>query len=445
MTLTLILASVVVLLLVVAAWTLVLRREALESAGQNSEAARTGAALAPASHGAPQGPPQGRRFRLAAPDDSGRELLGEVVDGDETLLFGHEAAGVVGLPIAWNGIAQGVPTIAGALSKGEVVRIIGPQHLIDGIRAGALDPTLTSTGAIGVVKGPDGKFVGQLRFESAQEAAVPASVAGPLLLFQAASVVTMQYYLHQITSRLVVIQQGIDELKRALTAQTAGQVRGAQSMVRDLEAFGARGVPLSVDDRPKLQHAEAQVRQAYETLMDRCAHFDRQVKAAVADDGSIRPKVKADDFKRLLGAQSEEAARDALLAAEAIAVRLRIARLRALAETDAAPERQEVVRENLQRELDELRAAFGSLHAPFDRLNVRREAVDRRWLTSVDAELENHRHSTKGLRALLRTPVRRVLPPPTPEQPWLVELRQGPHGVESRYAVLEATVEEVPA
>lgn len=382
----------------------------------------------------------GGRFRLAAPDGPEHDLLGEVVEARESLLFGTDDAGTLGLPVAWNGIAQLVPTIAGALSKGEVVRVIGPQHLIDGIREGALYSTVTSTGAIGAVKGPNGQFVGHLRFESAQEAAIPVSVAGPLLLFQAASVVTMQYYLHQITTRLMDIQEGIDDLKRILSAQTVGKVRSAASMVQDLEGFATRGVSLSADDRKKLQDAETQVREAYETLKDRGADFERSVRASVDDDGAINTKSK--EFKKLLGQRSEEGARDAVLLVEAIAVRVRISRLRAFAEIDAAPERHDIVCENLEREFDELRDAFASLREPFDRLNVRHEAIPRSWVRGIDDELEGYRERTKSLRALLRTPVRRVLPQPGPEQPWVVELRQGSSGVESRYAVLEGTAEE---
>lgn len=213
----------------------------------------------------------------------------------------------------------------------------------------------------------------------------------------------MQYHLHQITSRLVAIQEGIDDVKRALSAQSAGQVRSAASMAEDLEAFAARGVPFSADDRMKLQQAETQVREAHETLNDKLAHFERVVSRAVDDDGAITPKFKSDEFKRLLTSTAEDAARDALLAVEAIAVRVRITRLRAFAEIDAAPERHEVVRDNLERELEKLRAAFTRLRAPSDRLNVRREAVEERgWWSSVDDELDRHRQQTKRLRALIR-------------------------------------------
>lgn len=382
-----------------------------------------------------------RSFVFVAPDRPDEALSGDIMAARESLLFGggnEGDAGATGMPRAWNGIAQMVPTIMGALSRGEVVRITGPQHLVDGLRAGTLRSTLTSTGPIGVVKGPDGRFVGHLRFDSASEAKVPATVAGPLLLFQAASVVTMQYYLHQITTRLMDIQSGIDDLKQALSAQTAGKIRAAASMVQDLEGFLAQGVPLNADDRSKLQLAEAGVREAHEQLRENLGGFGRKVNAAVDDDDAIRPGVDKAMLKTLLTSTADDAARDALLAMEATVIRVRLMRLRAFAEMDASPERLEVVRENLERELEQLREAYDQLRPPFDRLNLRRQTVEDRWRTNAAvSELDQYRAKTRATRALIRTPPRRVLPAAAQEQPWLVELRQGPKGVESRYALLE--------
>ena len=361
-----------------------------------------------------------RQFSFVSPDGQDQSLSAEILAAHDSLLFkaGDEPQG--------------------ALSRGEVVRVIGPQHLIDGLKAGVLQPTLTSTGALGVVKGPNGQFVGHLRFGSAMEAKVPATVAGPLLLFQAASVVTMQYYLHQITTRLMDIQSGIDDLKRALSAQTAGKIRAAASMVEDLEGFLHRGIALNADDRSKLQHAEAGVREAHEELRHKLSGFGREVDAAVAADDSIRPGVDKATLKKLLTTTADDAARDALLAMEATVVRVRLMRLRAFAEMDSSPERLEAVRENLERELAELRDAYDQLRGPFDQLNLRRRTVEDKWIGNAGvAELEHYREKTRQLRALVRSPPRRVLPERQREEPYIVELRQGPHGLESRYALIE--------
>lgn len=371
---------------------------------------------------------------LERPDGAPGNLLAMSLAEGDSLLFGADATleRHSATPVAWNSVAQTVPTIANALSRGEIVRVIGPQHLIDGLKTGALQNTVTSTGAIGIVKGPDGKFVGHLRFESASEARVPAKVAGPLLLFQVASAVTMQYYLHQITSRLVEIQRGIDDLKATLRAQSVGAIRTAAAMCEELEGLASHDGHLRSRDHTRLVVADNDVQAVYFGLSEKLRTFAREVEELIGDDGAPRDKNATKD---LLKHAPENEVRDALLWVEAMVVRIRIARVRALAEVDATPERAEAIRLTLERQLDEMREAFEGLQVPFGALNLRRDNAG-----GMEKELEAYRVATKRLRALLRTPVRRALPAPETEQPFIVELRRGREGVESRYALVETTV-----
>jgi len=375
-------------------------------------------------------------------DDS---LLGMVVDVRESLLFGGEsgASQSANTPLAWNQAIQAVPTVAEALSRGEVVRILGPQYLVEGLKSGAFKEVVSKGGALGVVKGADGKFVGHLRFGQAGPLA-PAAIQGPLLVFQAASLITMQYYLHQMTVRLKDLQRGVDEVKKVLHAHTAGEIRSAAEMCGRLESLVDRGVPFSQDDRRELQSAATEVSRAYHGLVDQLNDLNRRVHQIVQDDGSLQPGADRDAVRGMLDAGADSGARAAALCVEAMVTRVRVARLKALAEADAEPARAQAIRDDLQRQFDQLRRDFEMMHETFDLLNVRQADLDDAWkIGNAAKEIQRFRANTRALRRIVRTPTRRAIPAPPTAQPFVVELMQGPEGVTSRYALIEGEAHEV--
>lgn len=375
-----------------------------------------------------------RTFVLEAPD-SRSHLVGEIIPKDSSLLLQEGGSGSPSLgrmPKAWNQAVQTLPNVATALKKGELVRIIGPDHLVEGLAKGDMAHTITKSGVIGVVKGPDGKFVGHLRFESAGN---PATVAGPLAVFQIASAVTMQYYLHQMTTRLVSIEQGIDDIKATLSAQTGAKISTGARTCTKFEPFIEGEVELEAADQREIAHAAQAASEAYETLKEQLNRFRVKVSEAVDADGTVRDPEK---FDHALDVGTKSASRDAALFLEALDVRMRLLRLKAFAEIDADPARAELIRRSMEAEIDAMRHDFMALREPFDLLNVRRGELRRWGRIRGEDELESFRNASKGVRAIARTPVRRVLPEPPPPQPFVVELVQGDDGkIDSRCALLE--------
>ena len=403
---------------------------------------REGAVRAEGTMAAAPASPSGaleRNFVLEAPDRRSH-LVGEIVPKASSLLASNEELGGSSssrTPKAWNQAIQTLPNVSQAIQRGELVRIIGPDHLVNGIAKGELAHTITKSGVIGAVKGPDGKFVGHLRFESAGS---PATVAGPLVVFQLASAVTMQYYLHQMTTRLVSIEEGIDDLKSTLSAQNSAKIRtGAQACAR-YEPFMESDVTLSSEDRDELANASQGASEAYETLKDELTRFQQKVDKVVDADGRVSDAGK---LGAVFDYGTTTASKNGALFLEALDVRMRLLRLKAFAELDADPARAELIRRGIEEEIRHMRTDFEELRVPFDQLNIRRDELRRWGRISGAEELERFRNRSKGLRAIARTPVRRVLPEPPLLQPFVVELTQGPDGeIESRYALLEPASSE---
>jgi len=145
-----------------------------------------------------------------------------------------------------------VPSIAHALATGDVVRVVGPQGLLDGIASGALSYLQGPEGHYGTVVDRSHRIVGHVQL---QHSDALAHSAGALAAFQLASAMTLQYYLHRIDQRL----EEIADLVRRQRSDSAWAVvgRGAAEVDRLLRLV-QRG-PLSQTARVQLDREERAV------------------------------------------------------------------------------------------------------------------------------------------------------------------------------------------
>jgi hypothetical protein len=122
-------------------------------------------------------------------------------------------------------LVAAMPSIGQALATGNVVRIVGPSNLLDGIRNGTFRYLEGAKGHFGTVIGKDGHIVGQVQFH---EPTAMMHTASALAAFQLASAVTLQYYLQRIDAHLEEITTLVKRHRRdaalAVIERAAAQV-----------------------------------------------------------------------------------------------------------------------------------------------------------------------------------------------------------------------------
>jgi hypothetical protein len=114
------------------------------------------------------------------------------------------------LPIDEIALARAMPEIGQALAARKLVEIVGPAEVLDGIRHGIYSFTEADTGFTSVVRASDGKIVGHARLEwagGAFERAVAVAV------WEVASAVTLQHYLHRIDRTLAEVHAEVRALR----------------------------------------------------------------------------------------------------------------------------------------------------------------------------------------------------------------------------------------
>ena len=205
------------------------------------------------------------RFLVEAPGN-GDKLLVEIVSPEDAMLLasdqpdGGPARSLAQLPEHLLPAFHNLPSVVNALATGHVVRLVGPAHLLQGLDSGALHLVKTPTGALAMAaRSSDGVIAGHLRV-----AEVSSAVPNALAVFQIASAITLQYYLHRINERLDGIEQLLGELITRAQNDALGQLRAAEREIRRVDALQARSVSLGEQDWLRLQSALDQVTAVFE-------------------------------------------------------------------------------------------------------------------------------------------------------------------------------------
>lgn len=165
------------------------------------------------------------------------------------------------LPVlAANQIVQAVPQIQTLLKAGKYVRIVGPPEALKGIEKGFFSMMPSQGGHLGAVVDANKQIVYQMRFKPASNL---ARVAGPMIVFQAASAVTLQYYLNHIDSQLSAIKASVNEVLQRLQSKTFGKMMGSMKTMEEVEVLveASDGVDENLSGR--LDNAEQNINEAY--------------------------------------------------------------------------------------------------------------------------------------------------------------------------------------
>ncbi|MCW3001925.1 MAG: hypothetical protein JWQ20_1223 [Conexibacter sp.] len=137
------------------------------------------------------------------------------------------------------------------VGPGEVVRLIPPARLADGLRDGTLQYLTTKAGADKaiIVNAKTRDFAGHGDIVRSSQAAVAGAIA-----WQAMAVVTQQYYLHEINDKLETVTLGVADLRARLQNAQAGELLAMAASLEDLRSRREAGLDPAPEDRTMLRH-----------------------------------------------------------------------------------------------------------------------------------------------------------------------------------------------
>jgi hypothetical protein len=301
-------------------------------------------------------------------------------------------------PIAVGPAVSALLDLAQTVQTQSLLTVVGPQHLLDGIKSGTLRVLSTSTGKTGtVVDVLTGKVVGQLRFRGA-----PIAVPTVATLFQIASAVTLQYYLHEITARLNALSTQLGHVMELVegTARAELDVAFTESaeLAETLDRFGH----LSERDFPKLVAAERAANLGYQrdlVILTRFSSHAEQIgriyTPAASTIGTARFPRGMNELKALLKRLDAEVsptsqALSRLLIASVTRARLLL--IRAAAESAIDSDLAEVAAQRVRTEMGSMQSELGALRLALetptridDAVLSRLLVADRRPLSAVAA------------------------------------------------------------
>jgi hypothetical protein len=149
--------------------------------------------------------------------------------------------------VAAGPILEALASVGAAMQVGSLVRITGSASLLEGLADGSLHLVRSGDAFLASAAGTDGRFFGQVRLSPASGSGA-AAAAG----FQVASVITLQYYLHQISSSLHRMESQLDVVVAGQLHEITGRLRAAAGLVEDVSAHAG---PLSALDEERLHNA----------------------------------------------------------------------------------------------------------------------------------------------------------------------------------------------
>ena len=156
----------------------------------------------------------------------------------------------------------------------DLVRLVPPEHLREGLDSGALQYMQAKAGQKAIVVQRDGgQIAGHANIERAGQTAAQAALA-----FQVMAAVTQQYYLHEISGQLEAINARAQSIEDRQQTQALGELLGIEREVHDLRTRRLRGL-VEPGETVMLRQWSAAVLGQFEglsALMER--HFSKHVK-----------------------------------------------------------------------------------------------------------------------------------------------------------------------
>jgi hypothetical protein len=171
--------------------------------------------------------------------------------------------------------AKLTPTLATAIRAGQVMRIVGPAPVVEGLRNGTM--TFMKSGGNnlgGVLVNGSSKIAHQARF------APVAPIVAPLLVYQAVHAIVGTQQLNEINRRLARIEGTLSRMVQRQNAKDLGEVIAAASTLQDILSEHAHTGHFNAQMQDRISHCERDLRAHLERLKILKENFHDKIKQA---------------------------------------------------------------------------------------------------------------------------------------------------------------------
>jgi regulator of replication initiation timing len=364
---------------------------------------------------------------LEHPSHPGQVLEARVVDRGMSVLFARADAPAKRetAPAAVNALVQAAPNLEAAIKGGKVVQILNPEVL----KAGKL----LQAGDVGNLAAVhDGKKIAaQLRLGDPKNI---RKVAGPLVVWQVAGAVTLQYYLVRINRQLGRIENRVRAIRQEMRNKSFGKVMAAYEGTAELEEQLATSYRLTENDLHRLVEEESRIDEAYHEIRKNLEDFRTDIDAVVPEFDSMDKGELRDRLAYLYDEGTGPRMYDAQMLVFAAAVRHKLNCLRVMVERiDGGDERVRLAERKAERELEAMKDEFRETAKAFELLNIPPDKLNDRWMWGAPAVITEagglvYEETTKDVRKFLKSSAPKVLPPFEPAPPLLLEVSGAPDG-----------------
>ena len=168
-----------------------------------------------------------------------------------------------------------IPTFATAMQAGQVMRIVGPPSVVEGLASGSMVLMKSGSHSLGaVVSSGSSNIVGQARFSPA------GGVVAPLLVYQAVHAIVGTQQLNQINRRLAGIERTLSQIVERQNAKDIGEIYAACSTLADILSEHKHTGHFSPQMQDRLSHCERDLRAHYERLKILKSAFHEKISNA---------------------------------------------------------------------------------------------------------------------------------------------------------------------
>jgi len=171
--------------------------------------------------------------------------------------------------------AKLTPTLATAIQAGQVMRIVGPPSVVEGLAKGTM--TLMQSGGNnlgGVLVNGSTEIAHQARF------APVAPIVAPLLVYQAVHAIVGTQQLNEINRRLARIEGTLSRMVQRQNAKDLGEVIAAASTLQDILDEHAHTGHFNAQMKDRISHCERDLRAHLERLKILKENFHDKIKQA---------------------------------------------------------------------------------------------------------------------------------------------------------------------
>ena len=182
------------------------------------------------------------------------------VDRQHAVVLGGEAAGEL-CDTLGRAAREGLK-LTKAARAGEVFELVPPEHLVQGIRSGALRAATPQRGDASVLirNAKTGRIAGKADLRRVKQR--PVDIVGPAA-WQALALATQQHYLAEISEKLGDIKAGVDEILARLDDDRIGTLNDISELAAGAQVAARRDGRLSAARTGELRQAAADAKRLW--------------------------------------------------------------------------------------------------------------------------------------------------------------------------------------